>query len=325
MASEMNMNATTNRNPTIGVVFPTYCSKRHLARCLQSVLDSSLRPRVLVIDSSSTDGTVEEAAALGAEVLVVAKSSFNHGTTRELARKHLGTDLVVMMTPDAYPENSEMLEKLVAPLIAGQAAVAYARQLARPGSGFFEAFPRDFNYPASSHVRGLDDSHLSKIYPFFCSDSCAAYVNSALDEIGGFKATIFGEDQIAAALLMQRGYRVAYVAEAKVEHSHSYTLNQEFRRYFDHGYAHEEYREIFDLAGQGGHGKRFIVAMFGHLAKKKPWLIPYALLNTGVKWLGYQVGKASYRGPLWIKKALSASDFYWVSDDFLAKESPTRA
>ena len=227
-----------------------------------------------------------------------------------------------MMTADAYAEDPDMLGRLVAPLIEGKASVAYGRQIPRAGSSFFEAFPREFHYPAVSHVRGMDDSERYGIYPFFCSDSCAAYLNAALDEVGGFQATVFGEDQIAVALLMRRGHRIAYVAEATVEHSHSYTLKQEFQRYFDHGYTHVEFKDLFHLTGQNGHGKRFIVAMLGRLAKTKPWLLPYAVLNTGAKWLGYQAGKVGYAGgPLWFKKTLSGSSYYWVSDDYLAKQS----
>jgi rhamnosyltransferase len=304
--------------PTIGVVIPTFEVKKHLSRCLPYIVGSPLKPRVLVIDSSSNDGTVEEAKALGAETHIVKKRQFNHGTTRELGRKLLGTDIVVMITPDAYAQDEHMLGRLVAPIVNGEASVAYARQIPRAGAGFFESFPREFNYPAESHIRSIEDRGKFGSYLIFCSDSCAAYANSALDSIGGFRPTISGEDTIAAAMLLWRGHKIAYVADAKVTHSHRYTLVQELRRHFDTGYYREQYRDVLCLGGvDEGYGSKFVMSLFWQLVRAKPWLIPYAVLNTGAKWAGYRLGRASLDWPLWCKRKLSYYDFYWISDEFL--------
>ena len=45
---------------------------------------------------------------------------------------------------------------------------------------------------------------------------------------------------------MQAGFSVAYVADAKVIHSHSYTCKQQFVRSFDLGVSQRQYHEIFD-------------------------------------------------------------------------------
>ena len=86
------------RNHSIGVAIPTYRARAHLAHCLPPLRESPLRPRILVVDSSSGDGTVEEAERLGAETLVIPRNEFNHGATRELARRRLGTEIAVMVT-----------------------------------------------------------------------------------------------------------------------------------------------------------------------------------------------------------------------------------
>lgn len=49
---------------------------------------------------------------------------------------------------------------------------------------------------------------------------------------------IFGEDTIAAAMLLQGGKKIAYVSDAEAYHSHNYTVGQEFKRYFDIGVLH---------------------------------------------------------------------------------------
>ncbi len=297
---------------SIGVIVITHTAEKHLRHCLPPFLNSPLKPKVLVVNSSSNDGTVALAKELGAETLVIPRSEFNHGSTREKARKYLGTDIVVMITPDAYAKDSFVLEKLVSPLIEKEASVAYARQIPHDGADFFESFPREFNYPEKGHIRGIEDIATYGIYTYFCSNSCAAYTQSALDEVGGFRHVLLGEDTVAVANLLKNGHKIAYVAEAIVKHSHRYSLSQEFRRNFDTGLARQGYRDLLSAAGPDtNRGKEYVKKMLKSLVKQKPILIPYACTQTLVKWLGYKIGTKSKNAPLWLKKFLTSQDFYW--------------
>lgn len=297
---------------TIGVAVLTLNAEKHLFSCLDPFLKSSLKPKILVVDSSSNDGTVSTAQRLGVEVFSIKRENFNHGKTRELARKYLNTEIIVMLTADAYAEDHHVLEKLVKPLQEGLASIAYARQLPHEGAGFFEAFPRLFNYPPISEIRSIADVRRHGSYTFFCSDSCAAYLNTALDEINGFRPVILGEDTIATAELLKKGHKIAYVAEAKVRHSHCYNLKEEFCRYFDTGLMRREYENLLSCAhGDHDRGKIFARQMLSLLYKENPFLLPYALFNILSKWAGYRIGQASIDAPLWWKKALSSQKYYW--------------
>lgn len=309
MNSEKNQKAP----PTVGIVIPTLNAEKLLPSCIPPLLSSRLKPRILVVDSSSGDKTLAIAQDLGLETLVVKRSNFNHGLTRELGRKYLGTDIVLMITPDAYAINSEVIETLIRPIVEGKASLAYARQIPHDGAGFFEAFPREFNYPATSHIRGIEDLPKYGIYTFFCSDSFAAYSNKALDEIGGFQEVLLGEDTLAAAQLLRKGHKIAYVAEAKVKHSHGYSLKQEFHRYFDTGLARVKYQQWIQCPNdsENNRGASYVKAMVKALIKTKPYLLPYAFVQTFCKWLGYRLGYACTDAPLWLKKRLSAYPSYW--------------
>ena len=54
-----------------------------------------------------------------------------------------------------------------------------------------------------------------------------------MDEKGWFEYIITGEDYVACAHLLLNSKKVAYVTEAIAEHSHSFSLVENFRRYFD--------------------------------------------------------------------------------------------
>jgi GT2 family glycosyltransferase len=182
---------------------------------------------------------------------------------------------------------------LVAPLINRQAALSYARQLPHPGAGIFERFPREFNYPPETQFRGVQDIERYGVYTCFCSDSCAAYDNRALDAIGGFPKAAFGEDTIVAAKLLLQGRTIAYVAEAQVFHSHSYNLKEEFCRHLAIGYYRKAHEGLFRQFGSDRkRGFCYVQSLLQRLFMEKPWLIPYALVQTFVKGLGYFLGRS---------------------------------
>jgi len=308
-------------NPSIGIAVITHNAAHLLPQNLPPLLASSLQPRVMVVNSSSNDGTVELAQKMGAETLVVPRSQFNHGATRELARKTLGTDIVVMITPDAIPCDGEMIANLVQPFLEDdKVGASYARQLPHDGANFFESFPRLFNYPARGYVRSAADLARYGNMTFFCSDSCAAWSNTALDAVGGFTHALVSEDAIAAARLIYAGYKIAYAADAVVKHSHSYSLKQEFKRFFDTGLNRRRNATLLlREEPDSSHGKRFVAAMFRELSRTRPHLMPYGILLVAAKLLGYQLGFHSANAPLWFKKRMSMQDFYWRNSQYCEK------
>lgn len=311
-------------HPTIGIVIPTLNAAKLLPTCLPPLLASPLKPRILIVDSASTDDTLAVAQQYSVNTISIDRKDFNHGLTREMARKQLNTDIVLMITPDAIATNANVLETLVKPIVDDRAAIAYARQIPHDGAQFFEAFPREFNYPATSQLRGIEDIAQYGVYTFFCSDSFAAYSSKALDAIGGFKMVLLGEDTLATAELLKKGHKIAYVAEAEVKHSHGYTLAQEFRRYFDTGLARKEYKEWIacDQETETRRGSHFFKAMIKRLLKEKPSLLPYAFIQTAVKLLGFQMGKVCINGPVWLKQKLSCHPSYWTSNAYLTNKTP---
>ncbi len=318
MQQDVVYNKLNMKKLSIGVAIITYKDKRHLENCLPPLINSPLKPKVMVFNSTSVDGTVELAKKLGAETLVIPRTEMNHGYARDISRKTLGTDIVVMMTPDAYAK-PDMLEKLIKPIVEGKAAIAYARQVAHDGANIISRFGREFNFPSESNIRSIKDAPKYGRYTGFCSDACTAWSNKALDEIGGFRWTLSGEDAIAAAMILRKGYKIAYVADAIVNHSHNYTPTKEFVRHFDTGMYRKQWDKILDLGG-GGDQKRGISyarALFAHVLKNEPLMIFTAIAQLTMGWLGYQFGRLCYhRAPDWLYKAVSPADFFWNSTGY---------
>ena len=279
---------------------------------------ASLAPeQVLIVDSSSTDRTATLAQNAGFRLYSIQQSEFNHGATRQLAAELLPeADILIYLTQDAILTTPESIENLLRPFADSSVAAAYGRQLPRVGAGAIEAHARDFNYPEQSEIRSFASRQRLGFKTIFISNSFAAYRRSALMAAGGFpRQVIFGEDTLIAARLLMAGSKIAYVAEASVRHSHPYTWTQEFKRYFDIGVLHGRERWLQDsFGGTGGEGKRFVASELNYLRQKDPLRIPSGMIRTGLKLLGYKLGRSERNLSLAMKRRLSMNRRFWAND-----------
>lgn len=301
--------------PRYRVIIPTYQAGRHLDALLPALQAQSVPPQdVLVIDSSSSDGTAARFQQFGAKVVVIPQSEFNHGGTRRMAVQLCeDADFLVAITQDAIPEPGAF-EQLLSSFEDPAIGMAYGRQLPRPQARGIERHARLVNYPGqSSAVRAYEDRARYGVKTTFSSNSFAAYRRMALLEVGNFpEECFFGEDQVTAAKLLMAGWKLAYASEAMAIHSHNYTAVDDFRRYFDIGVFHSRNRWLLESFGKAeGEGLRFVKSEINYLLRNEPLLIPSAIVRTLLKYAGYRIGMLEKNLSTTIKKSLSTAPYYW--------------
>jgi rhamnosyltransferase len=283
-------------------------------RFTQSLMASVSADRVLILDSSSDDGTAALAHASGFRVHTIPRTEFNHGGTRQLAVELLpDAEILVFLTQDAVLADSVGINVLLESFADPKVTAAFGRQLPHPGATPIEAHARIFNYPARSSIRTLDSCEQLGIKAIFISNSFAAYRREALIAIGGFpRDVLFGEDTITAAKMLLAGWKIAYVAEAQVYHSHSYTWKQDFKRYFDIGVMHRRENWLLQKFGStGSEGGRFVRSELNYLWPRYWWLMPSALIRTALKLAGYRLGGIDNKLSLGWKRKLSMHPNFW--------------
>lgn len=299
----------------IDVVIPT-CRPDARFHRLMHMLRRQTWPidRIYIVNTEKQYFTGEQYASWeNVQIRHIRKEQFDHGGTRDGAAALLDGDLILFMTQDAVPADIRLVESLAAAFEDEQVAAAYARQLPAKDCSLLERFTRSFNYPESGSVKSKEDLPQYGIKTFFCSNVCAMYRRSVYQRLGGFeKHTIFNEDMIFAGKLIREGWSVAYVAEAKVVHSHNYTAIQQFHRNFDLAVSQAQYPEIFGMARSESEGIRMVKACALHFWKKrKPWLIFELCLQSAAKLLGYKLGKQYRRLPeKWILR-FTMNRGYW--------------
>jgi len=206
----------------------------------------------LVIDSGSTDGTIELAEGAGCRVQRISADEFSHSRTRQMGIDMCpASEIVVFLTQDAILAEPYALTNLLRQFEDERVAAAFGRQLPHEGASHVATHARLFNYPDESRINVIQDVDELGLKAVFISNSFAAYRREILHELGGLHFdTIICEDVVLAAKLLVRDRAVAYAADAKVFHSHEYSYWQEFRRYFDIGVFHARENWILQRFGK---------------------------------------------------------------------------
>lgn len=295
---------------------PTLNAGKLWPAVIQGLNKQRLQPdKKVIIDSGSTDDTLNHPAIADFEVIHINKQDFDHGGTRQMAvNRFPDADLYLFLTQDAILANEDAFSNLTKAFEENPSVgVAYGRQLPHLGAKALEAHARLFNYPAHSQLRGLASIEKYGIKTASCSNSFAAYRRTAFEEAGGFPSgTILGEDVIAAGRIILNGWQLAYVAEAQAHHSHSYSVPEEFKRYFDIGVFHATNAWIFKHFGHAeSEGLKYVKSEFSYILKHRVSELPKAFFSTAAKWLGYKLGLIHKRLPTALNKRFSMHKAYW--------------
>jgi rhamnosyltransferase len=232
------------------------------------------------------------AEQFGGTILTIARNDFNHGKTRNFGIKHTTNNIAIFFTQDAVPIDNRCLENLIKPLEDPQVVASFGRQIPHPDASPTEKFTRLFNYPEIPRIKGREDLPKLGIKTFFFSNVCSAIKTKEFKELGGFPENIIMfEDLIFAAKAILKGYKIAYVPEAKVWHSHNFSLVQQFRRYQDAGLSLRYNAWIFEHTKANREGAQFLKQQIAYLSRnhQHQW-IPYAIAESAFKLTGFWLG-----------------------------------
>ncbi|WP_411337455.1 glycosyltransferase family 2 protein [Ruminococcus gauvreauii] len=299
---------------SVDVIIPTYRPGKEFRELVKRVLVQEYPVDHIFIMNTGEENWDEWIGLISDKVITehIQKKEFDHGGTRHRAILKSSADIVICMTQDAMPKDRSLVGSLVESFDGTAVKAAYARQLPARDCGVIECYTREFNYPEQSLIKRKEDLPALGIKTYFCSNVCAAYDRKTYLELGGFvRHTIFNEDMIFAAGLIAHGYAVAYTADARVVHSHNYSGIQQLRRNFDLAVSQAQHPEIFADVPSEGEGIRMVKQTAGYLLRKRPYLIPKLIWQSGCKYLGFRLGRRYERLPEGMVMKLTMNKDYW--------------
>jgi rhamnosyltransferase len=245
---------------SVTVAIPVRNGEPYLAEVLAAVHRQRINRglELLVVDSGSTDRSIEIARAGGARVVEIAPSEFSHGGTRNLMMELAHGEHVAFLTQDATPADELWLARLLEGFaLADDVALVFGPYVPRPGASHmvqreFRDFFASFSPNGRPVVQRLDEGrsdytrHPSALTFFTDANGCVArwaWKRTPYREIA------YAEDQLLASEMLEAGLAKVFHPGAAVRHSHDYGPVTTFRRCFDEWRGlHEVYAHVESAA-----------------------------------------------------------------------------
>ena len=237
------INASISRNSCktvkVSILVLTKNGMPDVTSCLKAVCSqrTGSSMEVIIVDSGSTDETLEIAKTFQVRLEQIPAATFHHARTRNFAASLATGEILVFLSQDAIPSSDRWLGSLIANFADPRVGAVYGRQVAKPGSSLEREDALEAVYGEQRIVK--DPAHRDGLgYRFYhFSDANAAIRRSV------WEATCFPEDLKVfedlgiAKRILDAGWKIVYEPEASVFHSHHYTTTGLFKRYFDIGYT----------------------------------------------------------------------------------------
>ncbi|BAQ15716.1 glycosyltransferase [Methyloceanibacter caenitepidi] len=207
----------------VSIVIRAFNEEEHFEKLLLGLKAQRKAPdEIILVDSGSTDSTVEIGRRYGCRVVPIDKHQFTFGRALNLGCAAATGDICVFVSAHVYPLYDDWLETLVAPFEDDRVALTYGRQRGGDVNKFSEHqifarwFPPHSVFPQKN---------------YFCNNANAA-IRKATWEDHPYDEALTGLEDLAWAKSVQaKGYLLAYTAEAEIVHLHDETWDQVQNRY----------------------------------------------------------------------------------------------
>ncbi len=176
------------------------------------------------IDSGSTDGSLEIIRQSNPHVVEIKPEEYVPGPVLNRMIAMAKEPIIVLLNGDAIPQTKDWLEKLVFPIVNGEADATMSKQIPRKDAHFIVKFDMD---------RAYSQNVIDKQPYFFSAVACA--FKRSLWEKTKFSDVGYSEDMDWRKRCQDKGARFMFVPDSIVEHSHNYTFVDWYHRGFIEG------------------------------------------------------------------------------------------
>jgi rhamnosyltransferase len=183
---------------------------------------------LVAFDNASTDGTLEELRKYTDFIRHVPAGAYVPGRVLNQAMAATNGEFVIFLNSDCMPQDNFTLDALLAGFDTDKVAAVFGRQMPRPDCRPLMAKDTEDTYGDGS--RQSSWRH--------CFSLAVSAIRRSVWERMPFKEDLqYSEDIDWTWRARAAGYEIRYVAEARVIHSHNYTLGQFYKRHFGEGRA----------------------------------------------------------------------------------------
>lgn len=269
-----------------------------------------------LVDSGSIDDTIKIGREHSFKVFKIEPINFHHAKTKNFLVSKLKEDYCIFLSQDAIPYNEEWLSSLLKPLEKHKEIISsYSRQIPLQNPNIKCDFTLWSNYPELDNyvIKPLDSKNITQLDVFSSNVSCcyrSRYLKKYLFPEFAYNA----EDQFWTRLIMEKGYKTAYVPFSIVVHYNNEKNIKLVRKYFDHGLVS---RYLYRHLEVGCESQIRKIKEYLKILKDNNYSKLNPIRKIIFAGLGYILGRNEIYIPYKIKKRLSSLEFAWSKKDLI--------
>src|ERR1700756_2905530 len=221
------------------IVIPAKNGGDSIGDCLEAVYSQEGvgRVEVVMVDSGSTDGTLEIARRFPVRIVEIPAQDFHHARTRNYAATLATGKYLVFLSQDAIPANCSWLKVMLQNFADGTVGAVYGRQVPKAGSTLERLEALNTMYGSQRVVKDASTKQSLGYRYYHFSDANGAIRREVWEATRFPEELKVFEDLGIAKKILDAGWHIVYEPEASVVHSHNHTTVDLFKRYFDIGYT----------------------------------------------------------------------------------------
>jgi len=210
----------------ISIIIRTYCEEKYIFNCLNSIFRQKYdgRIEVIIVDSESTDKTLNIAKLFEVKIISITKREFTFGKSLNIAINNSNGDFIVVISAHCVPVGNNWLTNLIEPLKNKRADLVFGAQLSDPLArcSEFNYFKEKYNLKLANNTKL--QNYFNNANSAFTRDTF--YKNSFDESIGAQEDIFFAQKSLSC------GKKIQYVDSAKVIHYHNFTNKKLFKRIY---------------------------------------------------------------------------------------------
>ena len=222
------MNNSTDKK--VSIIIRTFNESQYIEELLMSIRSQTISDtEIIIVDSESTDNTVQIASKYLNKLVQIKKAEFTFGYSLNKGIEVASSNNVILISAHTKPLHSKWIENLITPLSNPEVAMTYGKQIGDSKSRYSEFRDLLRTFPSHPKVHTAPD---------FFSHNANSCLRKSFWDIHKFDETLTGQEDIEwARHWMLTGYTIFYEPNAPILHSHYETNKQIKHRFKRESYA----------------------------------------------------------------------------------------
>lgn len=208
----------------VSILIRTKNGERYIGKALSAIFSQKYQNfEVLIVDSGSTDATLEIARKYPVKIYEIKPEDFTWGYALNYGFQRAKGEYIICLSQDVLPLSENWLETIIHNFGDNSVAAVMCSTLPWPDCNPFDrrGLLKKFNMPKQEILPGP---------PYIFGNVSSAIRKSVWERMHFDEKLSYCEDEDWMRKVRKLNYKVIFEPEAKVYHSHNETLKQIYRR-----------------------------------------------------------------------------------------------